>query len=166
MKKAGYIRTDVKGGGSFDDASQYKEGMAPDKVRVWSGSAVDAVQLICGDTELEKHGGKGGGLNEGTLSEGNYIKLMRVTIGMFGGKKVLTALSFFDQDGKKIAGNERPGQVLELRAEEGECICGLFGETVKAGGANVISEIGIYTCKLPGFGDLLGSMQSVFGKLS
>lgn len=166
MKKAGYIRTDVKGGNSFDDASQYKEGMTPDRVKVWSGSAVDAVQLICGDTAFEKHGGNGGGLSEGTLGEGNYIKLMRATIGMFGGKKVLTALAFFDQDGKKIAGNERPGQVLELKAGEGECICGLFGEIVRAGGANVISEIGIYTDRVPNLGDLFGAMQSALGKLS
>lgn len=164
MKKAGFICADANEGKTFDDASKYKEGMTPDRVRVWSGSAVDAVQLVCGDTVFEKHGGKGGGLNEGTPGEGNYIKFIHATLGRFGGKKVLTALSFFNQNGKKIAGNESAGETVELMAEEGECICGLYGKSVNAGGITVINEIGIYTCKIPQLSDLFSAMQNAFGK--
>lgn len=165
LKKAGIITTKAGGSKKFDDAANYKEGTFPTRVKVWSGSAVDAVQFIYADKALEKHGGNGGGCSDCTIADGKYIKKVRITCGTFAGVKVLTALAFYDQDGKKLAGNERGGDTKELTAEEGACICALYGETVRAGGIDVLSGVGIYTCKLPDISDLLSAFGNIKDKL-
>lgn len=165
MKEAGKIAAKAKGGTRFDDTNGYRDGALPTKVRVSYGAAVDSVQFEYDGASLEKHGGNGGCCDEGTLGDGKYIRKVRAACGNFGGKNVLTALAFYDQDGRRIAGNERGGDVKELEAGEGECICALYGETVQAGGTGIVSAVGIYTCPLPGVGDLFGMMRDTVGKL-
>lgn len=165
MKKTEKITTQARGNVEFDDAAKYKEGMMPTKVKVSYGAAVDSVQLVYGENKSEKHGGNGGSCDEGVIGEGKYIKKIRATKGNFSGVNVLTALAFYDQDGKRIAGNERSGDTAEIVADENECICALCGETVKAGGTGIVSGIGGYTCELPNMQDLFGMFSNFSGKL-
>ncbi len=161
MKLADYTSTQVLGAKKSDDKAKYKEGMLPSKINIWTGAALDAVQFECGDVKLEKHGGNGGGYKSGLLKEGQYIKKVRVTANRFSGNKVLTAIAFYDQNGNLIAGNVSSGDSKELVAGEGECICALCADVVWAGGTNVLSGIGIYTCELPNVKDLLNALGSV-----
>lgn len=164
MNKAGILRAKLPSKITFDDASKYKEGMTPTKIKIWSGSAIDAVQLECGETSFEKHGGNGGGCKEYKIPEGKYIKKICVVCGGFGGESVLTGLTFYDQDGKLLAGKEGDGKTEELIAGDEECICALYGETVKAGGIIVVSGIGIYTAKVPDLKDMFGALGDIKGR--
>lgn len=165
MKLAECVSTQESGVKKSDDAAKYKEGMLPSKINIWTGAALDAVQFECGDIKLEKHGGNGGRFRSNSLKEGQYIKKVRVTANKFSGKKVLTAVAFYDQNGDLIAGNVNSGDIKEIVAGEGECICALSAESVRAGGTEVLSGIGIYTCELPNVKDLFNALGNVTGKL-
>ncbi len=64
------------GGQPFDDCPPY-ENACVSEVRIWSGSCVDALQIVLGidgeDCESVKHGGSGGNLGIMKLAAGEYI---------------------------------------------------------------------------------------------
>lgn len=165
MKLAGCASTHELGARNSSDAAEYREGMLPSKINIWTGAALDAVQFEYGDVKLKKHGGNGGELRSDFLKEGQYIKKIRVTANKFSRKKVLTAVAFYDQNGNLIAGNVNSGDIKEIVAGEGECICALSAEIVRAGGTDVLSGIGIYTCELPKVKDLLNALGNVTGNM-